>query len=127
MSEGTWDPWTFRSSSETPLAPENLIGFTVHATDGAIGKVDDAASDEEASRIVVDTHPWLPGGHVVLPVGTVERVDLDNSDVYVDLTKDQIRDAPSPSQMDERTPGTEASYRDRAAPYFGALYSTRRL
>jgi len=66
----------------------------VHATDGDIGKVDEASDEVNASSIVVDTGPWIFGRRVVLPAGTVERVDDEEQEIYVDLTKDQIKDSP---------------------------------
>lgn len=119
MSQGEWDPWNFRTPSGADLQPENLLGFDVHAKDGHVGKVDAAHTDEDASRIVVDAREWFPGGQVVLPAGTVERIDMDESVVYVGLTKEQIRNAPRPEQIETDDP----EYRSRAgfffAPFFG--------
>ena len=70
------------------------VGYHVHATDGDIGKIDEASDDAGSSRLVVDTGPWIFGRKVVLPAGTVQRVDDDEEKVYVDLTKDQIKNSP---------------------------------
>jgi hypothetical protein len=44
---------------------------------------------------VVDTGPWIFGKKVLLPAGTIDRVDSESGKLYVDLTKDQIKDSPS--------------------------------
>ena len=72
----------------------------MHATDGDIGKIDEASEEVGTSRIVVDTGPWIFGRKVVLPAGTVERVDDTEQKVYVDLTKEQIKNSP---KLDEST------------------------
>jgi hypothetical protein len=72
----------------------DLVGYDVEATDGAIGSIDEAGRQLGAGALVVDTGPWIFGRKVVLPVGTVQRVDHTDRRVYVDRTKDQIKDAP---------------------------------
>ncbi len=54
-----------------------MKGFKVEATDGDIGKVDEATYEVGSSYIVVDTGPWIFGRKVVLPAGMIERIDLD--------------------------------------------------
>jgi hypothetical protein len=44
--------------------------------------------------LVVDTGPWIIGKNVMLPAGTIKSVDLDEKKVFVDRTKDDIKDAP---------------------------------
>ena len=65
--------------------------FKVEATDGDIGKVDEATYEVGLSYIVVDTGPWIFGRKVVLPAGVIERIDLDNQQIELRLTKDQIK------------------------------------
>ena len=84
------DMWTHRDSS---LA-NDLTGFSVEATDGGIGKVDEASNDVGASYIVVDTGMWIFGKKVLLPAGTIQSVDPDTETVFVNKTKDEIKDAP---------------------------------
>lgn len=117
-----WDAWNFRNNE---IAPEgqNLIGFSVQATDGHIGKIDEATTDLGASQIVVDTGPWIFGRRVVLPAGTIERVDWDQQDVYIDLTKDQIKDSPELATTGDIDP----LYRDELTSYYGGIYGGRLL
>ena len=38
----TWDPWNYREIASLGTETTNLVGYKVHATDGDIGKVDEA-------------------------------------------------------------------------------------
>ena len=115
----TWDAWTYRTSTGRTAQSADLVGYEVHATDGHIGKVDRASYDVGASRIVVDTGPWIFGRKVLLPAGTIDRVDDSDRKVYVDLTKDQIKNSP---ELDEATGWEDPDYRERVGGYYGGLY-----
>ena len=115
----SWDAWNYRESATRNPGSGNLVGYHVHATDGDIGKVDEASDQVGASSIVVDTGPWIFGRKVILPAGTVQRVDDDDRKVYVDLTKDQIKNSP---ELDESTTADDAAYRDRLGTYYDDLY-----
>ena len=66
----TTDIWMF---SETSLNPTSLIGYSVEAIDGGIGKVDDATGETGRSHLIVDTGPWIFGKKVLLPAGVVDQ------------------------------------------------------
>jgi hypothetical protein len=85
----------------------DIIGYTVEASDGSIGEVDDA-TDLAARYFAVKTGPWIFGRRVMLPLTTVERVDHDSGKVFVSRTKDEIKNAP---EYDE-TPAQEGYYRE---------------
>ncbi|HEX9381530.1 MAG TPA: hypothetical protein VF891_08510 [Gaiellaceae bacterium] len=108
----TTDLWTY---SSTALSQRDLSGFSVEALDGGIGKVDDATYDVGESFIVVDTGPWIFGKKVMLPAGVIRDLDLDTETVFVNRTKDQIKDAPEFDEKRSRDPG----YRDELAGYYG--------
>ncbi|XVV01913.1 PRC-barrel domain containing protein [Actinosynnema sp. CA-248983] len=94
-----------------------LIGYEVEATDGGIGKIDEDNALVPADCLMVDTGPWIFGRKVVLPVGTVHRVDHEERKVYVDRTKEQIKNAP------EYEPDADADeYRTRTADYYTESY-----
>ena len=105
--------WTY--SEALSSEPLDIKGFEVEATDGHIGKVDEATYDVGSSYIVVDTGPWIFGRKVVLPAGANETLDLDRKRIEVRLTKDQIKESPEfdPNE-DYRTP----SYRERLGSYY---------
>jgi len=106
-----YELWTYRE----PLQTADLTGFRVEATDGHIGKVDEATYDTGASYIVVDTGPWIFGKKVVLPAGTVTRVDMADQAVYVDSSKEEIKSSP---EFDPDRYRTDA-YRTQLDTYYG--------
>ncbi len=82
------------SYPEPTWSTVDLSGFDVEATDGGIGAVDRATYEIGANALVVDTGPWIFGRKVMLPVGVMSRVDVNDRRVWVSLTKDQIKNAP---------------------------------
>jgi hypothetical protein len=108
----TTDLWTYRQTTWTGT---NLTGFEVEATDGDIGKVDDATDDVGGSFIVVDTGPWIFGKKVMLPAGVISDVDFDAQKVFVNRTKDEIKNAPG-YDADRHT---DPAYRDEIGTYYG--------
>jgi len=108
----TADMWMYRETTWTQM---DLAGYSVEAIDGSIGKVDEATNDVGASFIVVDTGPWIFGKKVMLPGGVIKNVDLDAQTVFVNRTKDQIKNAP---EFDEKRYRDDA-YRDDLAGYYG--------
>jgi hypothetical protein len=112
----TIDPWTYGDADAIGVDPTrmDLTGFSVEATDGGIGKVDEATYETSRSYIVVDTGPWIFGKKVLLPAGVVQRVDLDSETVFVHRTKDEIKNAP---EFDEAT-YRDDSYRSEVGNYY---------
>jgi hypothetical protein len=109
------DIWIFRAESGFGTETRDIAGYKVEATDGSIGKVDEATYDTGSSYIVVDTGPWIFGKKVLLPAGVISRIDRDDEKVYVNRTKDQIKDAPEFDQASYR----EDDYRSRVGSYYG--------
>jgi hypothetical protein len=74
-----------------------VSGFHIHATDGAIGHVDDFLFDERwaIAYLVVDTSNWLGGRSVLISTSMVSRVDAPARRIDVNLTKDAIARGPS--------------------------------
>ena len=108
----TTDLWSYR---ETTWSTSNLTGYDVEATDGGIGKIDEASNDVGSSYIVVDTGPWIFGKKVLLPAGVIDRVDASEETVYVNRSKDEIKNAP---EFDEHTYRSD-TYRDELGSYYG--------
>jgi hypothetical protein len=105
--------YTYRETlSPTDL---DLVGYGVEALDGSIGKIDDGTYDAGSSYLVVDTGPWIFGKKVMLPAGVIRDVDEENETVYVNRTKDEIKNAP---EFDESMT-TDVDYRDRLGSYYG--------
>lgn len=117
MTSSRQEMWTYRDST---LTQRNLAGLSVEALDGSIGKVDDATNDVGQSFIVVDTGPWIFGKKVMLPAGVISRVDLDTETLFVNRTKDQIKNAP---EYDEDKSRNDEAYRERYRDDLGGYYS----
>ena|SRR6476619_3836537 len=106
------DMWTYRDQS---WGTAQLAGYDVEAIDGGIGKIDEASYDVGAGYIVVDTGPWIFGKKVLLPAGVIDRVDESDEKVFVNRTKDQIKDAPEFDEDRYR----DDSYRGEIGSYYG--------
>jgi hypothetical protein len=113
------DIWTYRDRSDLGSnivdTHADLSGFGVEAVDGSIGKVDEATYDVGASYVVVDTGPWIFGKKVMLPAGVVRGIDETEEKVFVNRTKEQIKNAP---ELDESLASDEA-YRKDLGAYYG--------
>ena len=113
-SRTTMDVWTF--ATEPALRGAELIGFSVEAIDGGIGKIDEATEETGRAHLIVDTGPWIFGKKVMLPAGVVDRVDLDSETVFVNRTKDEIKNAP---ELDTDAIADDEQYRSRLGGYYG--------
>ncbi len=101
------DIWAY---TENSWSTANLTGFDVEATDGGIGKVDEASNEVGSSYIVVDTGPWIFGKKVLLPAGVIQNVDFDSETVYVGRTKDEIKNAPEYDENMIKDPSNREQY-----------------
>src|SRR3954468_3358230 len=109
-----YEIWAFESEVSPNLNQRDLVGYKVEAIDGSIGKIDSASTQTGSSSIVVDTGPWILGKKGMLPAGVGERVDADDERVYVNRTKDQIKNAPEFDETRMEDPG----YRDELGGYY---------
>lgn len=120
-----FSPWMYRDEAMAQRgdlggAPGDLdlAGYHVEALDGSIGSIDEASNEVGASYLVVDTGPWIFGRKVLLPAGTVRRIDHEDRRVHVDRTKEQIKNSP---EYDMDTFG-KPDYRDRVGSYYEQSY-----
>ncbi|WP_406502838.1 PRC-barrel domain containing protein [Streptomyces sp. NBC_01602] len=111
------DLWSYAPGAQY-IPSTDLTGYKVEAADGHIGKVDEATDEVGAAHIVVNCKPWLIGKHVVIPAGTITRVDHEAENVYVGLTKDQVKEAP---EYDPDTMRGDTNYREILGTYYGTL------
>ncbi|MFJ7955828.1 PRC-barrel domain-containing protein [Streptomyces sp. NPDC096319] len=107
--------WSYKSTSGH-LAGTDLTGYEVEATDGSIGKVDKHSDEVDDSYLVVDTGVWIFGKEVLLPASTVVKVDVENRRIFVDRTKEQIKNAPE-FHRDKHL--GDAGYREDLGIYYG--------
>ena len=94
----------------------DVTGWDVEATDGHIGKIDEATYDDASSCLVVDTGFWIFGKKRMLPAGVVERIDADDKKVFVNMTKDQVKGAPDYEA--DRHASDEAGYHEEVGDYY---------
>jgi hypothetical protein len=112
----TFDTWKYRDPNlATSLTQQELLGYDVEAIDGSIGKIDDATLEADVGHIVVDTGPWIFGKKVMLPAGVIKSVDHANETVFVNRTKDEIKNAP---EFDDSFRFDE-KYRTQLGTYYG--------
>ncbi len=113
-----FDPWNYRENAGLGDGSD-IVGYRVETTDGHIGKIDEASTIVGDSYLVVDTGPWIFGKKVLLPAGTVNHVDDAGKRVYVDRTKEQIKNSP---EYDPDTVRGEV-YRNKISGYYSDTYS----
>ena len=105
--------------SDTHLrSTSQVTGNHIEATDGEIGHVEDFIVDEETWAIrylLVDTRNWLPGRRVLVSPRWIKRVSWAESRVFVDLTRDAIKNSP---EFDPRKPVT-FDYEGKLHDYYG--------
>jgi sporulation protein YlmC with PRC-barrel domain len=88
-AEKDWDP-NLRSTHE-------VSGYHIQATDGEIGHVEDFIVDDETWAIrylIVKTQNWWPGKKVLVSPQWIERVSWSEAKVFVDLSRETIKQAP---------------------------------
>ena len=92
----------------------NLAGFSVEATDGEIGAIDEKTYEIGTDALVVDTGPWIFGKKVMVPAGLVSRIDETDRRIFLTCTKDQVKNAP---EFDESR-WRDQPYRDEVGTYY---------
>ena len=74
-----------------------VIGYYIHAKDGDIGHVEDFLVDDETWDIrymVIDTRNWWPGKKILVAPSWITEIRWTESKVYVDLSREQIKNGP---------------------------------
>lgn len=100
----------------------DVTGYDVEATDGHIGKVDEATNEPQSSCLVVDTGFWIFGKKRMIPAGVVQRIDPDEKKVFVGMTKDQIKDAPDYDA--DRHATDKSGYHEEVGNYYSPHAAT---
>ena len=116
MSTQNRNMWEYQSSLGSELGPQaGLVGYQVHATDGDIGKIDEASTETSRRYLVVDTGFWIFGKKRLIPAGVVASVDHRDRKVSVSMTKDQIKQAPD---YDDAMTTADDAYYDKYSSYY---------
>lgn len=107
--------WIYReAASADPTA--DLVGYDAEASDGHIGKIDEASNDAGRQYVVVDTGFWIFGKKRLVPAGVIERIDHEDRKVFLSMTKDQVKSAPDYEK--ERSADDDVYY-DKFGTYYG--------
>ena len=76
---------------------KDVTGYTIKTTDDEVGSVNDFIIDDEPwviRYVIADTGNWWPGKKVLIAPPWISRVDWKNSYLYVNLSRQAIKDAP---------------------------------
>ena len=86
--EHSWDP-NLRSTHD-------VTGHHIQAIDGEIGHVEDFLIDEswKIRYLIINTQNWWPGKKVLISPEWIDSISLNESKVYVQLSRETIRSAP---------------------------------
>jgi sporulation protein YlmC with PRC-barrel domain len=76
---------------------DSMLGFSIMAIDGELGKVRDFYFDDETWTIrymVVQTGSWLLGRKVLISFASVKKINYELSSFLVDLNCEQVKNSP---------------------------------
>jgi hypothetical protein len=77
---------------------KSLSGYTILATDGEIGKIEEFLFEDELwliSYLVVNTGDWLRDRKVLISPVAIHQPDWSSHQFPVELTKDQVKNSPT--------------------------------
>ncbi len=95
-----------------------VTGYTIHATDGIIGDVEDFIVNDNSWKLeylVVDTGHWFPGKKVLISPKLVKEIEWDTSEVIINVSEADVKNSP------EYEPGEaiSESYAANLQNYYG--------
>jgi hypothetical protein len=118
------DLWNFPT---TAANADELVGYAVEGTDGAIGTVLKASVEVAKGYLIVSAGRWLAASTVMLPAGVIERIDRARHVVHLARSREEIERAPAfeadryqdgayRAELGEHYRGRKASAIDRRPP-----------
>jgi hypothetical protein len=102
---------------------QEVIDYSIKSTDGDIGRVSDFIADDTQwtiRYIVVDTRTWWPGKKVLVAPQWIAHVDWRNSNVYLNLSQNQIKTGPEFHPSDFKHNYDQELYENRGRSNFGS-------
>ena len=97
LAEESSPPEEEGSDRETRVhGTSEAFGYTIEATDGEIGRVNDLVVEErtwEIQFLVIDTGNWLSGRKVIVDTHWIDQVNWQEGTVAVSLPRNAIRSA----------------------------------
>jgi hypothetical protein len=109
------DIWTYRESVWADGS--NVVGYDVEAIDGDLGKIDESTTEAGRQHVVVDTGFWIFGKKRLIPAGAITSIDHEKERVTVNMTKDQIKDAPDFDETRRDDTAYRSSHEEYYLPY----------
>jgi hypothetical protein len=97
------EPWFGETAQRDQASDPNLrsafemSGYHVHAVDGDIGHLVEFLIDDTAwviRTLVLDTHNWFPGPHVMVAPAAVVEIDFLGRGLRLKMTREAIRSSP---------------------------------
>ncbi len=95
-----------------------VTGYTIKATDGEIGDVEDFMMNDSTWKIdfiLVDTGNWFPGKKVLISPKWIKEVSWENSFVMVNATEAQVKNSPEYQPSEQLS----ESYESNLLNYYG--------
>lgn len=99
------ETWNYRQDIRDDT--DALVDLEVEALDGGIGKIVEESFETDSSHLVVDTGFWIFGTKRLVPAGAVDRVDLIDNKVYINMTKEQVKNSPEYNPPENGSPGED--------------------
>jgi len=68
---------------------QRITDYHIHASDGEIGHVKDFIIDDQTLQLlflVVDTHNWIGGKKVLIPIKQIKKIDWATFEVFLNMT-----------------------------------------
>lgn len=91
------EPRVLINEENTMRSAAEIIGYSIKATDGDVGAVEDFIVDDSfwiVRYMIVDTGDWLPGKSVLVSPGWIQEMDWLANTVFVNLTQHSIENSP---------------------------------
>jgi stress response protein YsnF len=86
-----------RTQDQNLRSTREVTNYYIEASNGEIGHVEDFLIDDRSwaiRYIVIDTRNWWPGKKVLVAPEWISRVSWRDAKAYVDLSHEQIKQAP---------------------------------
>ena len=97
---------------------QKVTSYTIHATDGKIGDVEDFIVDDTSWKLdffEVDTGHWFPGKKVLLSPKLIKEIKWDSAEVILNVSKEDVKGSPEY----EPTEAIRDSYVANLQNYYG--------
>jgi hypothetical protein len=105
---------------------EAITGYHIHASDGAIGHVEDfllGDADWSIRYLVVDTKNWWPGKHVLISPRSARDIDWEHRLVNLSVDRQRVKDSPPY----DASSAVDRAYEDDFRNHYGDVRRSDRL